>query len=215
MHIVHAFEDGMGFRCSGGLDWRAALRAMAALGLACPAPVLRAAPPPPPAAQSSAAAAAASLPSADSLYEAGIRALDEGLPQVAVYKLREFLQTAPKGGSRDKAVLALARALLQVSDPAGALSALAAGYPSSGAACADASFWFGQVYAALNRWPEALACYARAAVAKSPGPGLQAAARFGQAEALLALGRTGEAAAAFKPLADDPRFGEPARLRCA
>jgi outer membrane protein assembly factor BamD (BamD/ComL family) len=159
--------------------------------------------------------AATELPSSDSLYEAGVRALDEGLPQVAVYKLRAFLQNPAGEDTRAKASLALARALLQVGDPAGALAALAAGYPQVSAAGADASFWFGQVYAALGRWPEALDCYARTAAAKSAGNSLQTAARFGQAEALLALERTADAAAAFKRLIDDPRYGEPARLRCA
>ena len=155
------------------------------------------------------------LPATDSLYAAGVRALEEGLPQVAVYKLRAFLQTAPAAEARGKAVLALARALLQVRDATGALATLNAEYPTPAAAGPDASFWFGQVYAALKRWPEALASYSPAAAAKSVPPALQAAARFGQAEALLALERTADAAAAFKRLIDDPRFGEPARLRCA
>jgi outer membrane protein assembly factor BamD (BamD/ComL family) len=160
-------------------------------------------------------AATAELPSPNSLYEAGTRALDEGLPQVAVYKLRAFLQTPADESTRAKAVLALTRALLRVGDPSGALTALTAAYPTPSAAGADASFWFGQVYAALDRWPEALACYAQTAAAKTASPALQAAARFGQAEALLALDRTADAAAEFKRLVDDPRLGEPARLRCA
>jgi outer membrane protein assembly factor BamD (BamD/ComL family) len=167
------------------------------------------------AAMFSVAAARAETPPGPALYEAAVRALDEGLPQVAVYKLRAFLPTAPPGATRDQAAVALARALLQVGDPAAALAALTAEYPAAAAAPADANFWFGQVYATLHRWPEALAAYTSAVEAKISRPDLQAAARFGQAEALLGLGRAGDASAAFKRLLDDPRYGEPARLRCA
>jgi outer membrane protein assembly factor BamD (BamD/ComL family) len=163
----------------------------------------------------SAAGVRAETPPPPTLYEAAVRALDEGLPQVAVYKLRAFLPTAPPGEIRGKASVALARALLQVGDPAAALAALSAEYPAATAAPDEANFWFGQVYASLHRWPEALAAYTGTAEARGTGPDLQAAARFGQAEALLALGRAVDASAAFKRLLDDPRCGEPARLRCA
>jgi outer membrane protein assembly factor BamD (BamD/ComL family) len=198
------------FRQTGGGN---ALAVTTLLAFGFPAAALLATTPPAPAG-APASEVVQQQPSA-SLYEAGVRALDEGLPQVAVYKLRAFLQTSPPGDTRGKAALALARALLQVTDPAGALATLTAEYPTPAAAGPDASFWFGQVYAALKRWPEALACYTPVASAKSAAPGLQAAACFGQAEALLALERTADAAAAFKRLIDDPRFGEPARLRCA
>jgi TolA-binding protein len=167
------------------------------------------------AAMFSTTAAWAEPPPGPALYEAAVRALDEGLPQVAVYKLQAFLTTAPPGDGRGKAAVALARASLQVGDPAAALAALSAEYPAAAAIPADADFWFGQVYASLHRWPEALTAYTNAAEAKSSRPDLQAAAHFGQAEALLALGRAADASAAFKRLLDDPRYGEPARLRCA
>ncbi len=158
---------------------------------------------------------AATPVTAPPLYQSGVRALDEGLPQVAVYKLRAFLAAAPAPELRPAAVLALTRALLQVGNTAAALETLAAEFPQPEKAGPAASFWFGQVYAALGRWPEALACYSRGTAATLVPAGLPAAARFGQGEALLALERPTEAAAAFKSLADDPRYGEPARLRCA
>ena len=159
-------------------------------------------------------------PPAPTLYEAGVRALDEGLPQVAAYKLRAFLQTdslAPV--PRRDAVLALVRALLGVPDATGALSVLDAEYPlTTPPAPTDdplITFWRAQTLAALGRWPEALDTYGRVAASPAKDATLAAQARFGQGEAFLALDRPVEATEAFRPLRNHPQLGRAARLRYA
>ena len=152
---------------------------------------------------------------ADPLFDEGTRALEEGLPQVAVYKLRSFLQSHPAPAARRATVPALVRALLAVPDAVAALAVLDAEHPPS-VEDAEGVFWRAQVQAALGRWPEALDNYARAA-AFSPPPAadLVMRAQFGQGESLLALGRVGEAAAAYKLLFQFPPVAERARLRYA
>ena len=160
-----------------------------------------------------------------SIYEAGLQALDQGLPQVAAFKLRAFLRTDPAPALRRAATLTLVRALLAEPDAAGALAILdgACPLPLTAADAIDAplAFWRGQTLAALGRWPEALEAYTRATETAGSDLGLAAQARFGRAEALLALSANGdtklraEAAATFKALGDHPRLGEYARLRYA
>lgn len=158
-------------------------------------------------------------------YEEGIRALDEGLPQVADYKLRAFLQTQPEPAVRREAVLALVRARLAIPDAPAALAMLDGEYPLP-PTLVDAddptlAFWRGQALAASGRWPEALDHYTRAAESPAANPTLAAQARFGRGEALLALSANGdvprqnEAAATFKALSDHPVLGPLARLRYA
>ena len=157
--------------------------------------------------------------------EAGLQALAQGLPQIAAYKLRAFLRAGPAPARRREAVLALTRALLAVPDAPAALTELDAAYPlpPMPADLADPAlaFWRGQALAALGRWPEALAHYTRAGNAPGVDPALAAGARFGQGEAWLALSANGdtraqaEAAAVFKALRSDGRFGAAARLRSA
>ncbi len=138
------------------------------------------------------------------LPDQALRALGEGLPRVAVYKLKTFLQTDPAPEARKDAVLTLARALLAVPDAPAALALLAREFPTPDA---GTMFWRGQAQAALGRWSDALESYTAA------GP--QPPARFGRAESLLALNRADESAAIFRDLRDDPQLGESARLRFA
>ena len=159
------------------------------------------------------------------VYEAGLQALDQGLPQVAAFKLRAFLRTALSPELRRAAALTLVRALLAASDATTALAALDDGFPlpptAADAADPALAFWRGQTLAALERWPEALEAYTRVAGMSGVDPTLAAQARFGRGEALLALsangdtGRRSEATAIFKALCDQPKLGEYARLRYA
>ena len=168
---------------------------------------------------------ASSTSEPDLLYTSGLRALNEGLPQVATYKLRAFLQTQPPSSERRTATLSLVRALLAVPDADAALTTLANGFPLPptpvDAADPSLAFWRGQVLAALGRWPEALADYTRAANAPGVDANLGAQAQFGRGEALLALSGNGdatlqtEAAAVFRSLRDHPLLGRFARLRYA
>ena len=159
------------------------------------------------------------------VYEVALQALDQGLPQVAAFKLRAFLRTDPDPVLRRAATLALVRALLAESDAAASLATLDEAFPAPPTA-ADAAdpvlaFWRGQTLAALARWPEALEAYTRAAGLPGVDPTLAAQARFGRGEALLALSANGdtqpraEATAVFKALCDQPQLGEYARLRYA
>ncbi len=147
------------------------------------------------------------------LLGAGRRALAEGLPQVAVLKLRAFLATQPAAEDRRDATRELARALLGAADAQAAMTLLEGEYPGGAGLDPDTIFWRAQAEAALGKWPEALADDSRAAAQASAE--VRAAAQFGQGEALLALGRPADAIAAFKPLLGSPRFAEPARMRCA
>ena len=162
---------------------------------------------------------ATALP-APTLFDEGTRALDEGLPQVAAYKLRAFLQTGDLAPApRRAAVLALVRALLAVPDAPAALALLDAEDPPSTppGSTDDATllFWRAQTLAALGRWPDALAAYGRVADSPAKDAALAAQARFGQGEALLALDRAPEAEEAFRPLRNHPQLGRLARLRYA
>ena len=143
------------------------------------------------------------------LYDQALRALGEGLPRVAVHKLRAFLETNP--AARRPAVLALARALTAAPDAPAALALLDREYPAPDA---DAAFWRGQALAVLGRWDEALENYSLAALSATEVV-TRCQAHFGRGESLLALGRVTEAAAEFRGLRDDPQLGEPARLRFA
>ena len=154
-----------------------------------------------------------------------MQALDQGLPQVAAFKLRAFLRTEPTPEIRRAATLALVRALLAATDAPAALVTLDEAFPLPPTA-ADAvdpvpAFWRGQTLAALKRWPQALEAYTQAAGMPAVDPILAAQARFGRGEALLALSANGdtarrsEATAVFKALCDQPKLGEYARLRYA
>ncbi len=158
-------------------------------------------------------------PSAPTLLDEGTRALDEGLPQVAAFKLRAFLQNDPAPAPRRAATLALVRALLDVPDAPAAQATLDTEYPLSTppAPTDDPTllFWRAQTFAALGRWQEALETYSRVADTASKDAVLAAQARFGQGEALLALDRATEAAEAFRPLRNHPQLGRLARLRYA
>ena len=151
----------------------------------------------------------------DPLFDEGTRALDEGLPQVAAYKLRAFLQTRPALAARRAAVLALVRALLAQPDADAALALLDEGDAAS-TEDAETIFWRAQVLAALGRWTDALAAYARVTTFPSPpAADLLVRARFGEAESLFALGRAGEAAMVYKLLFRFPPVAAHARLRYA
>ena len=145
------------------------------------------------------------------LYDQAVRALGEGLPRVAAYKLRAFLGTDPAPPARRAAVLALARALVTAPDAPAALALLEREFPATDP---DAAFWRGQALAATGRWAEALESYSLAALSAGE-VATRCQAHFGRGESLLALGRVNEAAAEFRALRDDPQLGEPARLRYA
>ena len=130
--------------------------------------------------------AAASAFGVDARIEEARRALEDGLPQVAIYNLS---QTAGKGfarGEQGTAELLLARALFA----AGRFEESAALLKKSGAAGSDARFWLAEANAALNKPAEALPLYE--SLTQDEHYSTQAA--VGAARMLSALGRRPEAA---------------------
>ena len=121
-----------------------------------------------------------------------LRALDEGVAEVAVVKLREQLALSLDPAIRREAKTKLAEALLaagrtdeafqQATDPE-----------------VQAPLLEGRIQAAVGHWEEALALYA--AVAADPKAPQYSQALLGKAECLHALGRLQEAASVLEPLA--------------
>ena len=136
--------------------------------------------------------------------EAG-RALDDGVPDVAVEKFRRCLAMAPADDARAPLALQLARALLDARRASEALDTL----QNANARDLDASLVKAQALAALYRWSEALPLFEKAAAQR----GLAASAKLGMAESLHALNRTPEAITLLESLAETG--GVPAQLRLA
>ncbi|MFL6569315.1 MAG: tetratricopeptide repeat protein [Chthoniobacterales bacterium] len=129
-----------------------------------------------------------------------VQPLEDGIPQVAVVRLRELLTTKLPDDTRRVALLKLAESLVASgqAEEATQVASDALLHESH-----EANFLRAQALAALGRWDEALPLYKQA---DDP------AARFGEAEALRALGRTDEALQAFAGLTSDPRWSIRARF---
>jgi outer membrane protein assembly factor BamD (BamD/ComL family) len=150
---------------------------------------------------------AGAAPAAPSL-EAAIKPLADGVPQVAVLRLRELLNTKLSAAGRATALAKLAEALVAAGEAEEALTVLRdRGVPRA----SDTDFIEAQALAALSRWSEAVTLYQQvAADASSP---FQAHAVFGHAESLRALRRPDEALLVLAPLTRDARWKVPARFR--
>ena len=125
-------------------------------------------------------------------WDAAVRPLDEGVPQVAVMRLRNILKQALAPGERKTVLAKLGEALLASDEPAEALKVLddptLQDLPAT-------LLWRAQALAALGRWSEALPLYQQVA-AQNPAP-FRNTALFGQAETLRALQRFDEASRIF------------------
>jgi TolA-binding protein len=135
--------------------------------------------------------------------------LRDGVPQVAVDRLKILLAQNP--ASPDKSTLEekLGEALFLSDRPAEALEVL----KSAGLTNAEAIFWQAQSLAALDRWAEALPLYQQIATnEKSP---LYFEAIFGTAQAFRGLGRTPEAMGALSSLQKSPMWATRAKLGLA
>ncbi len=147
-------------------------------------------------AQSSAALAAATQP------------LRDGVPQVAVVRLRALLAAAAPDEDRRAAMLSLGEALVATDEPEEAARILDEPVVRDLPA---AIFFRAQALAKLTRWSEALPLYQRTlADTKSP---YRAEAMYGQAEALRSLRRRDEAIVVFRALERDRTWTTRARLR--
>jgi tetratricopeptide (TPR) repeat protein len=141
-------------------------------------------------------------------WDAAVRPLDEGVPQVAVLRLRNILKRELSADDNKTATAKLGEALLASGEVEEALKVL------EDPALQDLPatwLWRAQGLAMLQRWPEALALYQKVA-AQNPSP-FRTVAQFGQAEALRALQRFDEALQVFGLLLADPQWSDRAQLR--
>jgi tetratricopeptide (TPR) repeat protein len=146
-------------------------------------------------------ATAASPPDNDPARAA--QPLSDGVPEVAVVRLRELLAHSLPPAEQAAAKAKLAEALLAAG---AAEEALPLFEPTPATA-----FLRAQALAALQRWSEALPLYQEAATQ----PPHQGEARFGAAEAARALGHREEALRWLSAAAADPRWRSRANVRSA
>src|SRR5256714_4790959 len=141
-------------------------------------------------------------------WEAAVRPLDEGVPQVAVMRLRSILQRSLAPPDKQIVLAKLGEALLASGEPGERLR----GLDVPGLQDLPATLrWRAQALAALQRWTEALPLYQKIA-AQDPSP-FRNTALFGAAEALRALQRFDEALQLFAALLGDPQWNDRAQLR--
>ena len=136
-----------------------------------------------------------------------IAPLADGVPEVAIERLQEFLAQNPPAAERGSARGRLAEALARAGRLDEALEIFAdPGLTKN----AESIFWQAQALAGLDRWPSALPLYAQ--VAADAQSALRSEAAFGQAEALRALGRKDEAVRVLQSLESSPQWTTRAKL---
>ena len=141
-------------------------------------------------------------------WDSAVRPLDEGVPQVAVMRLRNILKRSLVPDDKQTVLAKLGEALLASGELEEALKVL------EDPAVRDlpaTSLWRAQALAGLGRWDEALPLYQKVA-AQNPSP-FRSTALFGQAEAWRALQRFDEALQLFATLLGDPQWNDRAQLR--
>lgn len=137
-----------------------------------------------------------------------IQPMEEGVPQVAVMRLRALLGGDLTEEDRRATSAKLGEALLAAGETEEALQVL---QDPALLVLPATRFWCAQALAALERWAEALPLYQQvAAAAASP---FRSRAILGQAEALRALGRLDEALRVFALLFPDAQWKDRAELR--
>jgi TolA-binding protein len=136
------------------------------------------------------------------------RPLEEGIPQVAVLRLRALLTRDLGAEQRRDATAKLGEALLAAGEAEEALKVL---QDPALLALPATAFWRAQALATLGRWEEALPLYQQVA-AETASP-FRSKAILGVAEALRALRRPEEALKVFALLLSDPAAKDRAELR--
>ena len=141
-------------------------------------------------------------------WDRAVHPLEDGIPQVAVMRLRNILKGQLSPADRKLALAKLGEALLLSEEPDEALKVLddpiLEDIPATW-------LWRAQALAARQRWAEALPLYAKVA-AQNPSP-FRSTALLGQAEALRVLQRFDEALRTFALLLGDPLWNDRAQLR--
>ncbi len=135
--------------------------------------------------------------------------LEEGVPEVAVGRLQQLLKNNPGPQEKRNVLLKLSEALVEAENGEAALKVLSVPQLRNVSA---ASFWQGQAFASLGRWPEALAAYDKALSAEKDST-LRADELSGKAEALRALDQKDEALRVLAMLFDNQRWRLRAQFR--
>ena len=134
--------------------------------------------------------------------------LAEGVPEVAVVRLRALLAREVSEEERQAITVKLGEALVASGEFAEALQVLDVASVRDSPA---AGFFKAQAYAGLSRWAEALPLYR--ACASDIGSPFRTDALFGQAESLRASGKTTEALQTLDLLRRDERWQRRAEMR--
>lgn len=136
------------------------------------------------------------------------KSINDGVPEVAIVRLRELLGKKLSVEEWRAAAQKLAEALIAAGRPAEALTLLDDPRLRD---VPEARFWRAQALGSLGRWREALPFFEE--VAADPAAPLRSAAVFGSAEALRALGRGDEARQKLNAIARDKDWQERAQFR--
>ena len=136
--------------------------------------------------------------------------LAEGVPEVAVARLRALLSKNLPGPEWQVVTQKLVEAQVAAGQPGEALMLLG---DSRLKDIPSAKFWRAQALASLHRWLDALPIYQE--VAKDEHSTFYGAATFGAAEMLRALGRRDEAQEKLSVLLHDEEWATRAQLRSA
>jgi outer membrane protein assembly factor BamD (BamD/ComL family) len=134
----------------------------------------------------------------------------QGVPEVAVVRLRMLLDRSSSDAEWYAIAEKLAEAQVAAKEPAATL-ALLTDYRLN--EFEWVKFWRAQALASLHRWADALPLYKRLAAAQTSP--FRTAATFGAAEALRALGRPDEAVTELTTLGHDREWATRAQLRLA
>lgn len=143
----------------------------------------------------------------DSRLREAIQPLDDGVPEVAVVRLRALLGSLPNEADRNAAIAKLADALIRVGEPGDAMREL----DSATGANDELRFLRAQALAGLQRWKDALPIYEQ--IAADAASLHRNEAIFGSGEALRALGRSDDALRPFTQLHRAPDWNVRADLR--
>ncbi|HEY3662874.1 MAG TPA: tetratricopeptide repeat protein [Chthoniobacterales bacterium] len=139
--------------------------------------------------------------------QAAIAPLTQGVPEVAISRLQDFLAKNPAASEQAVAKRKLAEALVCAGQLDAALKVFADPALTNDA---ESNFWHAQALAGLDRWASALPLYAQ--VAADEKSALRNEAAFGQAEALRALGRKDEALRVLQSLEKTSQWVTRAKL---
>jgi tetratricopeptide (TPR) repeat protein len=129
------------------------------------------------------------------LYREAVQAETEGIPEVSVTKLRQFLAGNPSGAEIKTAKLLLAKCLLQIRRPEEALTVL----NDSSLSSAEAQQLKAETLLRTRHWNEAVGLFKE--ILSSAGS--DANARLGLAEAELRKGESDQALATLQPLLEN------------